>query len=208
MIRFQLQVLAIYCRFLIVKVAKKGLVYHIFHTEFMDLCTHSMVDPYTNIFIKLYWREQPINLWKYINHRQIICRTVCSTPNVLYICTTSPSPLFLPAVRESSTHEQPFLISHTFEKCQKCQKCFMRLVSAQLVQSDARTGLIKAMAQGAKGSEGRRCVTACHGATICFRAWTLSQYLLPSMFPRIVCGRRHWCLSLRNQMTELKSVHH
>lgn len=76
---------------------------------------------------------------------------------MLYSCTASPPPIFSPSppVRESSTHEQPFLISHTFEKC---QKCFMRLVSAQLVQSDVRTGLIKATGRGAKGSEGRRCV--------------------------------------------------
>lgn len=34
----------------------------------------------------------------------------------------------------------------------------MRLVSAQLVQSDVRTGLIKAMDWGAQGSEGRLCM--------------------------------------------------
>lgn len=62
-----------------------------------------------------------------------------------------------PPVREASTHEQPFLISHTFEKC---QKCFMRLVSVRPAQSDIHTGPIKAH----EGPEGRRCVPQGHCA--------------------------------------------
>lgn len=131
-----------------------------------------MANPCTNIYIKLYWREQATNLSKYINHRQIICRTVCSTPKVLYSCAASPPSPFLPPsppVRESSTHEQPFLIRHTFKKC---QKCFMCLVSAQLVQSDVHTGPIKAEGRELRVQRGG---AACHGAAIWFSGWTLNQ---------------------------------
>lgn len=84
-----------------------------------------------------------------------------------------------PPVRESPTNEKPFLIRHTFEKC---QKCFKRLVWAQLVQSDVHTGLIKAVSRELRVQRGG---AACHGATIWFSRWT---FLWP-VCAGLMCGQ-------------------
>ena len=149
-----------------------------------------------NIVIMLYLCKQTTNLSKYINPQQIVSRTVYSTPKVFYSCTASPPPFFSPS-SGSSTHEKPFLISHTFEKC---QKCFMRLVWAQLVQSDVRAGLIKAEGRGARGVQ--RGGAACRGAAARLGGWNLNQLLLPFR-----CRKCNRCLfSLRNQIAGVKSV--
>lgn len=100
-------------------------------------------------------------------------------------------------IRESSTHEQSFPISHTFKKC---QKCFTRLVSALLVQSDVRTTLIKAECRGAE--EVQRGGSACQGATVWFGGRDLHQLLLHFKCTADVC-----LLSLGNLITPLKSIY-
>lgn len=115
---------------------------------------------------------------------------------------TSPFSPSSPPVRESSTHEQPFLISHTFEKC---QKCFMWLVSAQLVQSDVRKGLIKAAGRGAKGFWGDPLRAL--GPLFGLEDETSTSFCYPSD-ACVECATDVFFLSLKNQIAELPSAHH
>lgn len=130
--------------------------------------------PSTRIFINLQWRKRPTNLGKI--HKSL---TYHLHNWMLYLHEYYPAvrhhmPPPQP-VRESSTHEWPFLISHTFEKC---QKCFMRLVSAQLVQSDA--GAVRTD----NSSGGLAELRAREGEAQLFE------------YPAVMYGRTVWCLCL------------